>query len=83
MNKLIAIIKLLRPVNESAHYCVNAMCKAQLLRLLEHFVSRVAMNIDGLGRQLVNELIMKDLVMDVSDLYKIKIDGRIRKEVAI
>ena len=66
--------KLLRPVNESAHYCVNAMCKAQLLRLLEHFVSRGAMNIDGLGRQLVNELIMKDLVMDVSDLYKIKIE---------
>jgi len=72
--------KLLRPVNESAHYCVNAMCKAQLLRLLEHFVSRGAMNIDGLGRQLVNELIMKDLVMDVSDLYKIKIEQLIRLE---
>lgn len=71
---------LLRPVNESAHYCVNAICKAQLLRLLEHFVSKQAMNIDGLGRQLVNDLIMQDLVLDVSDLYKIKMEQLIHLE---
>jgi DNA ligase (NAD+) len=54
---------------EVAWYCVNAACPAQLIRVLEHFVSRGAMDIVGLGIKIVEQLIESDLVHDVADLY--------------
>ncbi len=54
---------------EVAWYCVNAACPAQLVRNVEHFVSRGAMDIEGLGIELVKILIDLDLVKDVADLY--------------
>lgn len=56
---------------EVAWYCVNAACPAQLVRNVEHFVSRGAMDIDGLGVEFVKILIDKGLVHDVADLYKL------------
>jgi len=54
---------------EVAWYCVNAACPAQLVRNLEHFVSRGAMDINGLGIKIVEQLIAAGLVKDVADLY--------------
>ncbi len=54
---------------EVAWYCVNAACPAQLVRNLEHFVSRGAMDISGLGIKIVEQLIGAGLVKDVADLY--------------
>jgi len=54
---------------EVAWYCVNAACPAQLVRNVEHFVSRGAMDIVGLGIRIVEQLIEVGLVKDVADLY--------------
>ena len=57
---------------EVAWYCVNAACPAQLVRNLEHFVSRGAMDIIGMGIKIVEQLAEIGLVMDVADLYRLK-----------
>jgi DNA ligase (NAD+) len=57
---------------EVAWYCVNAACPEQLVRNVEHFVSRGAMDIVGLGIKIVEQLIQVGLVKDVADLYTLK-----------
>lgn len=57
---------------EVAWYCVNAACPAQLIRNLEHFVSRGAMDIVGLGIKNVEQLVEARLVNDAADLYSLK-----------
>ncbi|HMS00510.1 MAG TPA: NAD-dependent DNA ligase LigA [Anaerolineales bacterium] len=59
---------------EVAWYCVNAACPAQLVRNIEHYVSRGAMDIEGLGIKIVEQLIESGLVKDVADLYTLKRD---------
>ena len=54
---------------EVAWYCINLSCPAQLVRNLEHFVSRAAMDIAGLGINIVKQLVAEGLVGDVADLY--------------
>jgi DNA ligase (NAD+) len=54
---------------EVAWYCVNAACPAQLVRNVEHFVSKGALDINGLGIKIVEQLIEAGLVRDVADLY--------------
>jgi DNA ligase (NAD+) len=54
---------------EVAWYCVNAACPAQLVRNIEHFVSRGAMDINGLGSKIVEKLIETGKVKDVADIY--------------
>ena len=54
---------------EVAWYCVNAACPAQLVRNVEHFVSRGAMDIVGLGIKIVEKLIETGMVGDVADIY--------------
>jgi DNA ligase (NAD+) len=58
--------------DEVAWYCVNAACPAQLLRNVEHFVSRGAMDIVGMGSRIVEKLIETGKVRDVADIYKLK-----------
>ncbi|MCH8207371.1 MAG: NAD-dependent DNA ligase LigA, partial [Chloroflexi bacterium] len=58
-----------RPEGEAMSYCVNAACPDQLVRLLEHFVSRGAMDIEGMGGKLGMMLIDGGLVHAVADLY--------------
>jgi DNA ligase (NAD+) len=53
-------------------YCVNAACPAQLVRNLEHFVSRGAMDIVGLGIRIVEQLVDAGMVKDVADLYSLQ-----------
>lgn len=57
---------------EVAYYCVNASCPAQLIRNLEHFVSRSAMDIVGMGIKIVEQLVDEGLVRDVADLYTLQ-----------
>jgi len=61
--------EVVRPAGEAAHYCPNRQCPAQRYRLLEHFVSRGAMDIDGIGEQLAYTLMDRGLVRDGGDLY--------------
>ena len=56
---------------EVAWYCVNTSCPAQLIRNLEHFASRSAMDITGLGIKIVEQLVVNGLVNDVSDIYSL------------
>ena len=60
---------------EVAWYCVNAACPAQLIRNVEHFVSRSAMEIVGLGIRIVEQLVEEGLVSDVADLYTLTGDA--------
>ena len=58
-----------RDEEEVVWRCENTSCPARLRRSLEHFASRGAMNIEGLGESLVDQLIEQDLVHDFADLY--------------
>ncbi len=57
---------------EAAARCTNAACPAQLSRSIEHFASKNAMNIDGLGPQIVELLLKNGLISNVCDLYRLK-----------
>lgn len=61
-----------RDEEEVVWRCENAACPARLRRGLEHFASRSAMNIEGLGESLVDQLIERGLVRDFSDLYHLE-----------
>ena len=54
---------------EAAHRCVGISCAAQLKGRIRHFASKRAMDIDGLGVKLIDQLVGKGLVKDVADLY--------------
>jgi DNA ligase (NAD+) len=56
---------------EVAWYCVNLACPAQLIRHIEHFASRGAMDIVGLGIKIVEQLVESQLVQDVADIYSL------------
>ncbi len=51
--------------------CVNAQCPAQLKRRVEHFASRGALDIEGLGEAMVEQLVERKLVREVSDIYSL------------
>ena len=57
---------------EVMYYCSNAACPAQVQQRLEHFVSRGAMDIRGIGESLSNTLLKEGLVRDIADLYYLK-----------
>ena len=65
---------------EVAWYCVNSACPEQLVRNIEHFVSRGAMDIVGLGIKIVEQLIEAGLVKDVADLFTLKKDQLLKLE---
>ena len=54
--------------------CVNPSCPAQLSRSIEHFASKGAMNIEGLGPQIVNALLDNSLIKDCADLYLLTVE---------
>ena len=65
---------LVRPEDEVVWRCENSACPAQLRRRIEHFAGRHAMNIEGLGEAIVDQLIDTGRVHDVADLYDLKAD---------
>jgi DNA ligase (NAD+) len=66
--------ELQRDEDEVVWRCENTSCPARLRRGLEHFASRAAMNIDGLGESLIDQLIEKRLVRDFADLYSLTVE---------
>ena len=63
-----------RSEGEAVHLCVNSSCPAQLVRLLEHFVSRGAMDIEGLGIKQASTLLEHGLIRHIGDLYTLDKD---------
>jgi DNA ligase (NAD+) len=63
--------ELVRLEGEVALRCINPKCPAQLREGLIHFVSRVAMNIEGLGEKVISQLFAEKLIADVADIYKL------------
>jgi DNA ligase (NAD+) len=63
-----------RAVDEVAYRCVNVSCAARRRESFLHFAGRHAMNIDGLGEKIVDQLIERNLVKDFADLYKLEIE---------
>ncbi len=62
---------LVRIEGEVALRCINPKCPAQIREGLIHFVSRNAMNIDGLGERVISQLFAEQLIKDVADIYKL------------
>jgi DNA ligase (NAD+) len=60
-----------REEGEAVTKCVNISCPAQIERKLVHFVSKKAMNIDGLGEKVIHNLIMEDIIHEPQDLYRL------------
>jgi DNA ligase (NAD+) len=63
-----------RVEGEVAYRCVNAACPAKRKESLLHFAGRHAMNIDGLGDKIVDQLVDKGMVKDVADLYELRLE---------
>lgn len=66
--------KLVHLDDEAALRCINPKCKALMKESLTHFASRNAMNIDGLGPKIIEQLFERGMINDVSDLYKLTFD---------
>jgi len=64
--------ELVRLEGEVALRCINPKCPAQIREGLIHFVSRNAMNIDGLGEKVISQLFREQLIEDVADLYRLE-----------
>jgi DNA ligase (NAD+) len=64
--------KLWRSDEEAALRCPNYNCEAQIVRRIEHFSSRGAMDIEGLGTAVVEMLVNNGLIIDISDLYQLE-----------
>jgi len=63
--------KVVKDEGQVAVRCINSQCPAQLRRRIEHFASRGAMDIEGLGEMMVEQLVSRALVRDVSDIYEL------------
>ncbi|MBI1358237.1 MAG: NAD-dependent DNA ligase LigA [Acidobacteria bacterium] len=66
--------ELVREEGEVVRRCVNINCPARLKESIQHFASRKAMNIDGVGESLVEQLVDRGLVGSVADLYKLTVE---------
>jgi DNA ligase (NAD+) len=65
--------ELVRKENEAHHYCLNSYnCPPQIKGKIEHFISRKAMDIDGLGAETIDLLFNAELISNIADLYSLK-----------
>ena len=72
---------LVKNQGEANHYCINKNhCSPQIIGRIQHFISRKAMDIDGLGDETVALLVNSGIIKDYSDLYKLKIEDVIGLE---
>lgn len=65
---------LVRPEGEAATYCVNNACPAQLVRMVEHFVGRGAMDIEGFGIKQAELFVERGYIRDLADIYSLPWD---------
>ena len=66
--------QVVREEGEAAYYCNGIECPAKLFRNLVHFVSREAMNIDGLGENIISQLLERNLIHNIADIYTLKFE---------
>ena len=72
--------EVIRPEGEAMHYCLNASCPAQVFRLLTHFAGRGAMDIEGLGESLADQLLRSGRLEDLADIYYLKLEDLLALE---
>jgi len=72
--------ELVRRGEESDTYCINVACPAQTRAQIEHFASRSAMDIEGLGEQRVLQLLAEGLIRDIADLYSLRVETLAERE---
>ncbi|MFP4229256.1 MAG: NAD-dependent DNA ligase LigA [Salinivenus sp.] len=72
--------ELVRLPDEADYYCMNSECPAQFKRLVEHFVSRDAMDVEGLGEKLAHRLVEEGLIHTLADLYRMSTDELVALE---
>ena len=70
--------RVLRAEGEAAHYCTNASCPAQLAEHVFHFVSKGAMDIDGMGPRIATSLLESGLIEDVADIYALNMEDLVQ-----
>ena len=70
----------IRPPGEVAYRCENLSCPARIKESIRHFASRRAMDIEGLGEKLVDQLVETGLVRKLSDLYRLKKEDLVKLE---
>ena len=63
--------EIVKPINEAVARCHNFYCPAQIKGRITHFISRNALNIDGFGVRLVDQLVDNKLVLNISDIFKL------------
>ena len=66
--------QVVREKGEAATRCIGIECPARTLRNIVHFASREAMNIDGLGESIIEQLLDKNLISNISDIYYLKLE---------
>ncbi len=71
---------LVRLGDEIALFCINAACPAQLVRQVEYFVSRTAMDIEGFGIKIGEQLVNEGLIKDIADIYYLTREQLLRLE---
>ncbi len=72
--------EVIRVEGESAHYCTNPSCPAQLSEHIFHFVSKGAMDIDGMGPKLAISLLDSGLISNVADIFELKLEDVVELE---
>ena len=72
--------ELFRPEGEVVTRCQNLSCPAQVKGRIEHFVSKGALDIDGFGEKLVDQLVDKKLILTVDDIFKLNFDDLVNLE---
>ena len=66
--------KAVREEGEAATRCISMECPARLYRNIIHFASREAMNIKGLGESIIDELLTRNLISNIADIYSLKLE---------
>jgi DNA ligase (NAD+) len=64
--------KLVREENEAVHYCRNEQCEGRTIASLIYFASKTAMNIEGLGEKLVEDLYNRGYIKKITDIYRLE-----------
>ncbi len=72
--------EVIRPPGEVAYYCTNSSCPAQLVRSIQWYASRAAMDIEGLGIKVAEQLVEEGLVKDLADIYYLKPEDLLKLE---
>ncbi|NPA90726.1 MAG: DNA ligase (NAD(+)) LigA [Chloroflexi bacterium] len=70
--------EVVRPPGEVAYYCPNSSCPAQLIRSVQWFASKQAMDIEGLGLKVAEQLVREGLIKDLADIYYLKKEDLVR-----